>query len=241
MKHCVVAGCERPYRCSGYCAPHYRRFKRVGTPDGLAPRTRLGDRCVAPGCDRAPVAVNLCAGHYQQRDRGEDLRPLRPIRQPNVVVVEEGIAWIVLTGQHGEEVARTCVDVDDLPIVRAHRWRVTRGSDPGAKPYVVAHDAGLLHRLLLGAPRGHEVDHVDRDGLNNRRTNLRIVTRAQNAQNVQRDGRALPRNVYPNGPHHYAARVTVGGVKHHGGTYATVEEAAEVAQVMRSRLLTHAV
>lgn len=32
---CAVPGCERTYRCSGYCAPHYTRFRRTGDPGPL--------------------------------------------------------------------------------------------------------------------------------------------------------------------------------------------------------------
>src|SRR4029077_1035012 len=39
-----------------------------------------------------------------------------------------------------------------------------------------------LHREILGV-RGGEVDHVDHDGLNNRRENLRPASRSQNLGN----------------------------------------------------------
>lgn len=37
-----------------------------------------------------------------------------------------------------------------------------------------------MHRELLVAPEGKDVDHIDGDGLNNQRSNLRIVSRSQN-------------------------------------------------------------
>jgi hypothetical protein len=41
-----------------------------------------------------------------------------------------------------------------------------------------------MHRLIMGQPpNGREVDHINGDGLNNRRSNLRWATRQQNCQN----------------------------------------------------------
>jgi hypothetical protein len=51
-----------------------------------------------------------------------------------------------------------------------------------------------LHRLLLDAPDGVEVDHADGDGLNNRRSNIRLATRSQNTVNTRNIG--LPRSGY---------------------------------------------
>jgi len=39
----------------------------------------------------------------------------------------------------------------------------------------------------MDAPKGMEVDHVDRDGLNNQRANLRLYTRVPNQQKQLRD------------------------------------------------------
>jgi hypothetical protein len=40
-----------------------------------------------------------------------------------------------------------------------------------------------MHRQIMGAKEGQEIDHINGNGLDNRRENLRIVTRSQNLAN----------------------------------------------------------
>lgn len=42
---------------------------------------------------------------------------------------------------------------------------------------------GLMHRFILSAPKGFHVDHIDGNGLNNIRKNIRICTESQNQMN----------------------------------------------------------
>lgn len=43
-----------------------------------------------------------------------------------------------------------------------------------------------IHRLIMRFPKGLQIDHIDGDGLNNQRTNLRICTSAQNHMNKRK-------------------------------------------------------
>ncbi len=45
-----------------------------------------------------------------------------------------------------------------------------------------------MHRFILGATKGSEVDHVNGDGLDNRRSNIRVCTRSQNMANRKAKG-----------------------------------------------------
>lgn len=43
-----------------------------------------------------------------------------------------------------------------------------------------------MHRIIMDAPANMQVDHINHDGLDNRRSNLRVVTHAQNSMNYKK-------------------------------------------------------
>lgn len=100
----------------------------------------------------------------------------------NPVTIENGIAFITLpTGQ------TTMIDETDLDLVSARSWSALPA---GKKTYarVTVKKAGrskslLMHRLIMDPPEGFQIDHRDGDGLNNRRSNLRICTASENRCN----------------------------------------------------------
>jgi hypothetical protein len=88
-----------------------------------------------------------------------------------------------------------------------------------------------MHRFIIDAPPGFDVDHVNRDSLDNRRENLRIATRSQNNVNRAAAGRRGVRKPSKNSPS-WIAYITVGGVQLHLGSYhceAHAQEAYDTA------------
>jgi hypothetical protein len=86
------------------------------------------------------------------------------------------------------------IDASDYPTVKKYKWRIMRQVRDGyTKKYVVTHiyeNKGwlspktiYLHRLIMLPKAELVIDHINGDGLDNRRANLRIVNRSQNAFN----------------------------------------------------------
>lgn len=82
------------------------------------------------------------------------------------------------------------IDVSDLDLCAPYRWRPVLGNRVF---YAVASIAKRMpvpmHRLIMKPRAGMVVDHINGDGLDNRRSNLRVCTTAQNVrnQNVRED------------------------------------------------------
>jgi hypothetical protein len=75
------------------------------------------------------------------------------------------------------------IDTEDFPLVAAYRWCAAQG---WTSFYAYTNSQGTtraMHQLLMPSSDGRTPDHVDRDGLNNRRSNLRLATKSQQAWN----------------------------------------------------------
>lgn len=121
------------------------------------------------------------------------------------------------------------VDAEDADLLHSSWWQVVMF---GTHPYV-AHSSTRGTRLLhreIGSRLGYSlVDHVNGDGLDNRRSNLREASPRQNAQNQRRKrpGSSQFKGVRRrNG--RWQARIVVNGVQTSLGWFDDEREAAAV-------------
>jgi hypothetical protein len=119
------------------------------------------------------------------------------------------------------------IDDTDSELVNRYAWFAEdyrgkfRARATGTKIY--------MHRLIMGdPPDGHEIDHINGDALDNRRSNLRFCTRSQNAQNRgKRKGttQSLYKGITRN-KKGWQARITVDGKRISLGLFKNELEAA---------------
>jgi len=118
------------------------------------------------------------------------------------------------------------VDDDDYRLVVGWRWCASRSHGiTYAKANASPKDV-LMHRVVLGlTPGDPQVDHIDRDGLNNQRSNLRLASPSQNHANQAT--RRLYKGVrqHPNG--RWRATIVVDRKPTHLGYFDTAEDAAK--------------
>lgn len=86
------------------------------------------------------------------------------------------------------------VDDEDFELVSKHKWYFTRYANSsifikGSSGKFSRRGKSIkfsMHRLIMNAPKGMEIDHIDNNGLNNQKSNLRICTHADNMRNIQK-------------------------------------------------------
>jgi len=80
------------------------------------------------------------------------------------------------------------IDDDDYELVSRYKWYVQKVC---YCYYAIAHSKTVngkrttlrMHRLITGVNIGTQVDHINHDGLDNTRGNLRTCTQSENQQN----------------------------------------------------------
>ena len=149
-------------------------------------------------------------------------KSIRPIR------IEGNIAYVPLS--QGYE---AIIDADDVALVDKFNWCVMKQS--GKPNYAMTRKNGpniknrtiRMHRFIVDAPDGFFVDHIDGDGLNNRRENLRMATHFENARNQKKPKNNTSgfKGVTKAKHNKWMARINYNGRSVFLGLYTTAEEA----------------
>ena len=153
--------------------------------------------------------------------------------------MDSDVTRMPLRKRNGEVVAFALIDTTDADLVLGRgAWCL---DDLG---YVARYDRpnGVtkrtrLHRFLLGLDPGNPLqgDHINRDRLDNRRSNLRAVTQSLNTQNrAAKPGAASPfKGVSPVPSGRWKATGRKDNRQIHIGTYDSEVGAAEAAKAWR--------
>lgn len=99
-------------------------------------------------------------------------------RIPQIWIAVNGMAWAVICDR------TVVVDSEDLPKVSGKRWYLI----PSGKNFYAATGQSYMHRIILGLVRGdgRYADHRDCNTLNNRKSNLRVVSQCENRANSRK-------------------------------------------------------
>ncbi len=132
--------------------------------------------------------------------------------------METNIAEIPLTqGCHA------IVDNENISLLNTHRWYTSSRASKGETRYAKRKEKGktvLMHREIMNAPAGMQIDHINGNGLDNRKANLRLCNYSQNQQNQRKKTRSTSRyKGVSKDKKKWAARICINGKKIWIGRY----------------------
>ncbi len=143
---------------------------------------------------------------------------------------------IPLVAADGTTRAYARVDAEDAEALGSYTWHYHAAGTGYACRYQMGRPV-LMHRQIMGATeRATEVDHINQDGLDNRRANLRLATHAQNRQNTpaHRGSTSRFRGVHwDNAKHKWVAAARLNSKEHFIGRFTSEMEAAQAASQWR--------
>ncbi len=190
------------------------------------------------GCGKPTTIANQTDSRWGNV-KGKHLRFVKGHRtelfEPNKVThFGDGVSVLSLERRDGTSILCR-IDTVDYPLIAGHRWHaqkngsgnfyaVTTVVNPTGKP---RQSAILMHCLLL--PDASVVDHEDRNGMNNRRSNLRTATYSLNMANSRKPKIGITSRFKGVSRHRtgkFRAGIGVNHKRHYLGLFVSEEEAA---------------
>jgi len=165
--------------------------------------------------------IIACSKHRTQLVRhGKILERTR--FDKNEIIELESHCKMFLYDKYGKMVGYTLFDKEELNKINMHKWCLDKDG------YIMTLINGrriLLHRLILNYFGKEDIDHKNHLPNDNRKFNLRIVTRSQNLINRKSKGVSIDkRNKFKK----YRAYITIDKKRIELGLFKTFDEARKV-------------
>ena len=126
-------------------------------------------------------------------------------------------------------------DIDDYDLVVKYTWcavwnKYTNSYYAQTQTVGYSGKVGSVHmqRIIMDAPKGMVVDHINHDTLDNRRCNLRLATKSENMMNRRsfKSNASGLKGVYKKSKNKWYSKIKVNGEEFLLGTFDTPEEAS---------------
>jgi hypothetical protein len=75
------------------------------------------------------------------------------------------------------------IDDEDYPYLAKYSWKTHKDHNIYYARGIINGKRVLMHRIITQAQRGIHIDHINGNGLDNRKNNLRVASGAENQRN----------------------------------------------------------
>lgn len=203
----------------------YRNTKAPEMVQVYFNRFKYPPTCSVEGCSNPHLANGLCQKHYSQvYDHGSV--QLRTSRDYNEILYTKDFAEIVLYNAQNKECGRTKVDVEDIPKLEHLKWHLSQST----RGLTVANNnkVGKLHTFIMSPPKDSVILHINGDGLDNRKSNLKIASKSEQQQKapLQSNNKSGHKGVwFCKDRNKWQAQITINHKTKSLGRFNTFEEA----------------
>lgn len=181
------------------------------------------NKCAVKGCNNFVEGKHgeYCKNHYKQiRNYGKIIE--RTVFTPNEIIKYNDYAEIVIYNKQCKEVCRAKIDLDDVDRCSKLKWGLN------IKNYIINHKHRIfLHTFIITNQlntnmlnNGYVIDHINHNILDNRKSNLRIITKSENNFNKAKKAKG-----YYKSHDKYKAMIKVNNNLINLGTFDTKEDA----------------
>ena len=121
------------------------------------------------------------------------------------------------------------VDDEDYYFLNQYKWNLAKPCYARTTLYNGNKKTIYMHSFIMNTPGGMLTDHIDGNGLNNQKNNLRIVTKSQNNMNSKKGAGFTSKYKGVNWDKDckkWRAHITLNKKKKHLGVFINEEEAA---------------
>lgn len=136
------------------------------------------------------------------------------------------------------------IDDEDYERINQHKWYAYKSKRTFYAQRRDGKKILWMHRIIINPSPDEQIDHINGDGLDNRKSNLRIATQHQNTMNCRK--RAIHRGKPPSSKYkgvskckttgHWIVQLGFNGSYIWGGTYLTEIEAAKAYDIKAKEL-----
>lgn len=143
---------------------------------------KTNTKCLVDNCNNPIFCKGYCTKHYAQIQHHGKI--INTIYDKNEIIKHDDYAEIIVRNKQGAIKGKALIDLDDVDKCKRFKWGMySNGYFYGNINKILRI---RLHRFVLGLDDwniNNEVDHINRNRADNRKSNLRIVNRSDNNKN----------------------------------------------------------
>ena len=205
-------------RADNYVSPHGKTYSRWECLCDCGNTTIVSRGQLKNGGTRS-------CGCYQKQQVSELGKRAKKYNEDNL----DGQYGICYASNTHEEIL---FDLDDYEKIKDYCWKIEK---PGktykrvsARSKEDSHSPIRLHRLIMGVNDPNiQIDHINRNPLDNRKENLRICSMQENLFNRAAYNKYKVKGVWRNRQNKYQASIRKDGHVYYLGTFPTIKEASD--------------